>query len=28
MGDDYTIDEFSKLSRPSPHLWECFRFKE
>jgi 5-methylcytosine-specific restriction endonuclease McrA len=27
MGDEYTIDEFSNLSRPSPHLWECFRFK-
>ena len=26
MSDDYTIDEFSKLSKPSPHLWECFRF--
>lgn len=25
MGDEYTIDEFSKLSRPSPHLFECFR---
>lgn len=28
MGDEYTIDEFSKLSRPSPHLWECFRFAD
>ena len=27
MGDEYTIDEFSKLSKPSPRLWECFRFK-
>jgi 5-methylcytosine-specific restriction endonuclease McrA len=27
MGDEYTIDEFSKLSRPSSHLFECFRFK-
>lgn len=27
MGDQYTIDEFSKLSKASPHLWECFRFK-
>jgi 5-methylcytosine-specific restriction endonuclease McrA len=26
MGDEYTIDEFSKLSRPSPKLWECFRY--
>ena len=25
MGDEYTIDEFSKLSRPNPRLWECFR---
>ena len=28
MSDDYTIDEFSALSRPTPHLWECFRFKD
>jgi 5-methylcytosine-specific restriction endonuclease McrA len=28
MGDEYTIDEFSKLSRPNPHLWECFRFAD
>jgi 5-methylcytosine-specific restriction endonuclease McrA len=28
MGDEYTIDEFSKLSRPSPNLWECFRYKD
>lgn len=27
MGDDYTIDEFSRLSRASSHLWECFRLK-
>lgn len=27
MGDEFTIDEFSKLSRPSAHLFECFRFK-
>lgn len=27
MGDEYTIDEFSALSKPaSGHLWECFRF--
>lgn len=26
MSDDYSIDEFSALSRPPPHLWECFRF--
>ncbi len=28
MGDEYTIDEFSNLSRPAPCLWECFRFTE
>ena len=29
MGNIYTIDEFSKLSKPvqvSPNLWECFRY--
>ena len=26
MGDNYTIDEFSKISKRSSHLWECFRF--
>jgi 5-methylcytosine-specific restriction endonuclease McrA len=26
MGDEYTIDEFSRLSRRSTHLWECFRY--
>ena len=27
MSDNYTIDEFSALSKPvRPHLWECFRF--
>jgi 5-methylcytosine-specific restriction endonuclease McrA len=25
MGDEYTIDEFSKLSKPNKYLWECFR---
>lgn len=28
MGDEYTIDEFSKLSKPNTHLWECFRFTD
>jgi len=28
MGDEFSIDEFSRLSRPSPHLFECFRFKD
>jgi hypothetical protein len=30
MGDEYTIDGFSKLSqrREQKHLWECFRLKE
>lgn len=28
MGDEYSIDEFSRISRPSPHLFECFRFKD
>ena len=27
MGDQYTIDEFSHLSKRTSHLWECFRFK-
>lgn len=26
MGDDYTIDEFSRISKRSTHLWECFRY--
>ena len=26
MGDSYTIDEFSKISKRTSHLWECFRF--
>lgn len=28
MSCEYTIDQFSNLSRPSPHLWECFRLRE
>jgi len=27
MGDHYTIDEFSLLSKRTSHLWECFRMK-
>ena len=27
MGDQYTIDEFSQLSKRTSHLWECFRMK-
>jgi hypothetical protein len=27
MGDHYTIDEFSRLSKRTSHLWECFRLK-
>ena len=26
MGDNYTIDEFSKISKRSSHLWECFKY--
>ncbi len=29
MGNVYTIDEFSQLSKPAPaqsNLWECFRY--
>jgi 5-methylcytosine-specific restriction endonuclease McrA len=26
MGSQYTIDEFSELSRRASKLWECFRF--
>ena len=26
MGDNYTIDEFSRISKRSSHLWECFKF--
>ena len=30
MGDEYTIDEFSALSKRKDHvhLWECFRFNQ
>ena len=28
MSCEYTIDQFSNLSRPSPYLWECFRLRE
>ena len=28
MGDDYTIDEFSALSKRSSKLWECFKHQE
>ena len=27
MGDRYTIDEFSDISKRSSHLWECFKFR-
>jgi 5-methylcytosine-specific restriction endonuclease McrA len=27
MGNTYTIDEFSEMSKRSTKLWECFRFK-
>lgn len=26
MGDHYTIDEFSLLSKRTSHLWECFKY--
>ena len=26
MGDNYTIDEFSRISKRTSHLWECFKF--
>lgn len=26
MGDEYTIDQFSKLSSRASRAWECFRF--
>ena len=26
MADDYTIDEFSKLSPRSSKLWDCFKY--
>ena len=28
MGDDYTIDEFSELSKRTSKMFECFRFKK
>ena len=28
MGDDYTIDEFSRISKRSARLWECFKYIE
>jgi 5-methylcytosine-specific restriction endonuclease McrA len=28
MGDNYTIDEFSKISKRSSRLWECFRYTD
>jgi len=28
MGDDYTIDEFSDLSKRTTKMWECFRFQK
>ena len=30
MGDEYSIDEFSALSKPKEvkHLWECFKYRE
>ena len=28
MGDDYTIDEFSELSKRTSKMFECFRFKQ
>ena len=27
MSNEYTIDEFSKLTRRTSKLWECFRFE-
>ena len=26
MGNQYTIDEFSRLSNPADNPWNCFRF--
>lgn len=26
MADNFTIDEFSAISKRSPRLWECFRY--
>jgi hypothetical protein len=29
MGDEYTIDQFSALSRRThKHLWECFKYSD
>lgn len=28
MGDAYTIDEFSALSKRTTKLWECFKFND
>jgi 5-methylcytosine-specific restriction endonuclease McrA len=28
MGDHYTIDEFSRLSKRTSNLWECFKFTQ
>jgi hypothetical protein len=28
MGDQYTIDEFSELSKKTSKLWECFKFTQ
>ena len=28
MGDNYTIDEFSRISKRSSHLWECFKYSK
>ena len=27
MGDSYTIDQFSLISKRTSHLWECFRYQ-
>jgi hypothetical protein len=27
MSDDYSIDEFSDLSKRTSHMFECFRFR-
>jgi hypothetical protein len=26
MGNNYTIDEFSKISKRKENLWDCFKF--
>jgi 5-methylcytosine-specific restriction endonuclease McrA len=28
MGDSYTIDEFSAISKRTSKLWECFRHRD